>query len=67
VGEGIGPFETFVVEKPDGGAVRPGDTIRLKVADGPWYLSADGGGGGNLSANKTSAGLWETFRVFFVR
>jgi hypothetical protein len=65
--ESAGPFETFVIEKPGGGGIRPGDLVRLRVSgDARWYMAAEGGGGGNVMVNRSSAGTWETFKLVFV-
>jgi hypothetical protein len=65
--DSAGPWETFIVEKPEGGGIRPGDSIRLRVnSDARWYLAAEGGGGGRVMANRPSAGTWETFTLRFV-
>jgi len=56
-----------MVDNPDGGVGRPRDGIRVRVNDGSWYVSAEVGGGGRAAVNRPSAGLWETFTVFFVR
>ena len=59
--------ETFIVEKPEGGGIRPGDAVRFRVSgDARWYVAAEGGGGGNVLVNRPSAGTWETFKFLFV-
>jgi len=63
-----GPWETFIVERPGGaGGLVPGDEIRLRAADTPWYVTADGGGGSTVNVNRPAAGPWETFRIALVR
>ena len=47
--------------------MRDGDAVRIRLNDATWYVSAEGGGGRRAMINRPSAGLWETFTVFFVR
>lgn len=44
------------------GGIRPGDRIALKTDNGK-YLVAEGGGGGDVRANRDAVGAWETFEV----
>jgi carbamate kinase len=59
-------WETFTVERVPGrrgrGNVRTGDSIALR-ADNGQYVCAEGGGGGEVVANRDRAQEWETFTV----
>jgi hypothetical protein len=64
-----GPWETFTFWARENNPPAPGesfaeyDHIGLQVADG-MYMSADGGGGGNVYANRGWWAAWETFDIF---
>jgi hypothetical protein len=68
-----GPWETFTFQarwvKPRGlpttGKLDPAafDQVGFQVANG-MYISADGGGGGNVYANRGWWAAWETFDIF---
>jgi len=38
--------------------------VGLQASDGSW-VTAEGGGGGNVNANRPAFGRWERFRVFY--
>lgn len=59
-----GPWETFAVEQigPPGGALMSGQRIALRTENGS-YLCAEGGGDGEVVANRTAVGPWETFTI----
>lgn len=57
-----GAWESFTLVDLNGGALRDGDFVQLRSADGH-YLCAEGGGGGELVADRTNGGAWETFRI----
>lgn len=66
-GTSVGPWETFVVEREDGGVVWRGDSMSLRANTTPWYVIAESGGGRNVNVNSTNRGPWETFTVTFVQ
>lgn len=51
-----GEFETFYVSRREGGK------LAIRTSHGR-YLSAEGGGGGALHANRTTVGSWELFSL----
>lgn len=54
----------FRIHKVGGsGVINNGDQFRLEAFDGRWVV-AENGGGGLVRANRTSAGPWETFRLW---
>jgi hypothetical protein len=56
-------WETFTIHKMNGtGAIYSGDTVSLKSINN-YYVSADGGGGGQVTCDRTSALSWETLTV----
>jgi hypothetical protein len=57
-------WETFTLVDLDrpGGVVQSGDAIALRSSSG-YYVSAELGGGGEVSVNRTTAGAWETFEI----
>ncbi len=59
-----GPWETFTLEQigPPGGALMSGQRIALRTENGH-FLCAEGGGDGELVANRTAVGPWETFTI----
>ena len=59
-----GPWETFTLEQigPPGGALMSGQRIALRTENGQ-YLCAEGGGDGEIVANRTAVGPWETFTI----
>jgi hypothetical protein len=64
----IQEWESFAVtdlSPPYGGVsyLRSGDTVALQATTGP-YLCAEGGGGGDVVANRSAIGSWEQWRVF---
>jgi DNA-binding transcriptional ArsR family regulator len=68
VGSAEGPWETFVIESGSGEAIRDGDTVRLRTAiDPPWYVSADRGGGGAMTVDRQTPGVWETLTIVVLR
>ena len=64
-----GPWETFSFYARETDLPGPGedlpvyDHIGLQVADG-MFVSADGGGGANVYANRGWWAAWETFDIF---
>lgn len=60
----VGPWETFTVERLDqtGALLMSGDRVALRTANGQ-YLCAENGGGGEVVANRTTMGPWETFTI----
>ena len=63
---GFAPFvwETFTVIDLDrpGAVVQSGDAVALRSSSGR-YVSAELGGGGAVTATRSSIGSWETFRL----
>ena len=61
-----GGWETFTVHKVAGSftdnIIRNGDVIALQAYNGQ-YLTAEGGGGGAVNANRNNVSTWEEFRV----
>ena len=59
-----GPWESFAVERADqmSAPLMGGDRIMLRTANGQ-YLCAENGGGGEVVANRVTAGPWETFTI----
>jgi hypothetical protein len=58
-------WETFYPEKvggQPGESIVAGDSVHFRTADGH-YVCAEGNGGGELNATRSSAAEWETFRV----
>lgn len=45
-----------------GGVINSGELVSLHAYDGRWWV-AEGGGGGNVNANRTSIGPWEKFTL----
>ena len=68
VGQSIGAWETFVIQRAGGGSgwIRHGESVTLRANDSSWYVSAENGGGGAVSAAGATAGSWETFTILFV-
>jgi len=57
------PFFTLVAVGGDvGGPVASGDSVNLVTSTGHFF-SAEGGGGGRLTANRDSASGWESFTL----
>ena len=59
----VGPWERFTIERVSGGAndmISDGDQFALKASNG-MYVTAEGGGGGAINANRTVRLDWETF------
>ena len=46
----------------NGGLLLSGDPVALRTCSG-YYISAEGGGGGQVSADRTSVAQWETFTI----
>lgn len=59
------PWEVFRIFKASGGTgvINSGDQINLQASSSTWVV-AEGGGGGAVNANRTTAGAWETFRMW---
>lgn len=59
-----GPWETFTAETSDtsNGPLMSGQRVALRTANGQ-YVCAEGGGGGQLVANRATVGPWETFTI----
>lgn|GEM_PF-2531023 len=53
----------FIVEAPNGGALRQGDPIALRSASTGKLVSAKLGGGDVVQVNTSAVGSWETFTV----
>jgi len=64
--QSVGPWETFLIERPEDGVIRHGESITLRANDTSFYIGADGGGGGNVNVNGLYRGPWETFTILFV-
>jgi hypothetical protein len=60
----VGPWETFTIVHADlsGGEIGDNQDVILRTANGQ-YCCAEGGGGREFLADRTSIGPWETFRV----
>jgi hypothetical protein len=60
-------WETFVLEKPGGGAIQSGDDVRLRAASAAYYVCAERGGGlrgdGAVVVDRVQAQTWETFTL----
>ena len=54
--------EQFVLESVSGG-LRNGSEIALKALGTGLYVSAENGGGGQVTVTKTAVGSWETFTL----
>ncbi|HKV10266.1 MAG TPA: hypothetical protein VJ725_19140, partial [Thermoanaerobaculia bacterium] len=58
-----GSYETFTITKVSGGGtLQSGDQVTLQAFFGQ-YCAAEGGGGGMVNCNRTSAGPWEVFTL----
>jgi hypothetical protein len=57
------PASLFVVTALDGGLVGDGDRLALRSSMTGAVVSADRGGGGDVLANRSAIGPWETFRL----
>jgi hypothetical protein len=62
-GWSIGPSETFTMDVVGGGTLEHGKDVTIRTTSG-YYFSAQSGGGDLLLANTTTAGPWETFRIY---
>lgn len=60
----VGPWETFTIGPSDqtSRALMSGDRVTLRTVNGQ-FLCAENGGGGEVVANRVTAGPWETFTV----
>lgn len=59
----VGPWERFTIERVSGGAndmISNGEQFALKASNGQ-YVTAEGGGGGAINANRSVRDVWETF------
>ena len=59
---GIGSWGAFEMTESNNGALVDGASVNLKAANG-LYVCAEKGGGGELVANMSTLGLWETFTL----
>ncbi|HEY4639752.1 MAG TPA: hypothetical protein VII75_00275 [Thermoanaerobaculia bacterium] len=58
-----GSWETFTIHKLNGtGAISNGDPVALTSVNG-YYVSANNGGGSNVTVDRTSAITWERFVI----
>ena len=66
IGRSAGPWETLIIERSITGyhPIQSGDSVSLQGQYGH-YVSAEEGGGGEVSANRIQRGAWETFRIVF--
>lgn len=57
-----GPWESFTIVKVGGAGntIKPGDSVAFRSSAGK-YLTAEGGGGQNVTCNRAAVGAWETF------
>jgi hypothetical protein len=57
-------WETLTILNADrsNGAITPGQRVAFRAFNGQ-YLSAEGGGGANVLANRNAIGQWETFTI----
>ena len=60
--DNIGSWQTFVLHLSHSGDIEDWDTFSLETHDNH-FMSADGGGGGGMTACATSVGWSETFQV----
>jgi hypothetical protein len=62
-----GAWETFIIEKPGGGAIAGGDKVNFKSSTQPYYVCAEQGGGqigdGALRVDRSQAQTWESFTL----
>lgn len=59
-------WETYTLEKRDGGALKDGDEVSFRTYDGKHYLTAELGGGGTLTASAPSAEAFSTFTLTLI-
>jgi hypothetical protein len=71
----IGPWEKFIVNDLNGGSLMSGDLVVIQTLQtpcssggvtGPCHLTAEGGGGGDVNANRPWAREWERFKIIRV-
>jgi hypothetical protein len=54
-------YQTWTIIRVAGfGPINPGDQVAFQSTNG-YYMSAEGGGGQAVNANRTAIGAWETF------
>jgi len=58
-------WESFEIQKASSGdaTIRNGDKVFIRTSLTGHYLCAEGGGGGDVNANRSAPGAWETFTI----
>jgi hypothetical protein len=63
-GEQAGAWETFVIESARGDGIAAGQPVTLRTQDEPiYYVTALDGGGGAVTVNRQTPGLWQTLTI----